>query len=57
MELLGDSTMVTVRAGGALVAVKSPKDYRVEIGEPVSIAVPSTACHLFDAKTGMRLSA
>ena len=57
MELLGDSTMVTVRAGGALVAVKSLKDYRVEIGEPVSIAVPSTACHLFDAKTGMRLSA
>lgn len=57
MELLGDSTMVTVRAGGALVAVKAPKDYRVEIGQPVSISLPPTACHLFDAKTGARLSA
>ncbi len=57
MELLGDSTMVTVRAGGALVAVKAPKDYRVEIGQPVSITVPTTACHVFDATTGARLSA
>jgi multiple sugar transport system ATP-binding protein len=55
MELLGDSTMVTVRAGGALVAVKAPKDYRAEIGEGVSITVPAAACHLFDAKTGDRL--
>jgi multiple sugar transport system ATP-binding protein len=57
MELLGDSTMVTVRAGGALVAVKAPKDYRAEIGEAVSITVPAAACHLFDAKTGDRLNA
>ncbi len=57
MELLGDSTMVTVRAGGALVAVKAPKDYRIEIGQPVSISLPPTACHLFDAKTGARLLA
>jgi multiple sugar transport system ATP-binding protein len=57
MELLGDSTMVTVRAGGALVAVKAPKDYRVTIGEAVSITVPAAACHLFDARTGDRLPA
>jgi multiple sugar transport system ATP-binding protein len=57
MELLGDSTMVTVRAGGALVAVKAPKDYRAAIGEGVSITVPAAACHLFDAKTGNRLHA
>lgn len=57
MELLGDSTMVTVRAGGALVAVKASKDYRAEIGEGVSITVPATACHLFDFKTGDRLRA
>ena len=57
MELLGDSTMVTVRAGGALVAVKAPKDYRIDIGQPVSIAIPTTACHLFNVKTGARLSA
>jgi multiple sugar transport system ATP-binding protein len=54
-ELLGDATMVTVRAGGALVAVKAHKDVRVEIGERVAMHVPLAACHLFDATTGERL--
>jgi multiple sugar transport system ATP-binding protein len=57
MELLGDATMVTVRAGGALVAVKAAKDYRAEIGQGVAITVPAGACHLFDSKTGERLTA
>jgi multiple sugar transport system ATP-binding protein len=57
MELLGDATMVTVRAGGALVAVKAGKDYRAEIGDPVAIRVPAAACHLFHAETGERLTA
>ncbi len=55
MELLGDATMVTVRAGGALVAVKAPKDYRVQIGAGVGIRIPAAICHLFDEKTGERL--
>lgn len=55
MELLGDATMVTVRAGGALVAVKAAKDYRAEIGAPVGIALPEGITHLFDAQTGQRL--
>jgi multiple sugar transport system ATP-binding protein len=55
MELLGDATMVTVRAGGALVAVKADKTFRATIGQPVTIAVPAAACHLFDAATGERL--
>ncbi|MCG6902541.1 MAG: ABC transporter ATP-binding protein [Rhodobacter sp.] len=52
MELLGDATMITVRAGGTLVSVKAAKDYRTEIGDDVSIAVPSEICHLFDPATG-----
>ncbi len=56
MELLGDATMVTVRAGGALVAVKAGKDYRAEIGDVVSIRTPAAACHLFHAETGERLT-
>jgi multiple sugar transport system ATP-binding protein len=56
-ELLGDATMITVRAGGALVAVKAHKDMRVEIGENVAIRVPTAICHLFDAATGERLGA
>ena len=55
MELLGDSTMVSVRIGGALVSVKADKGYRAAIGDPVSISVPKDQCHLFDAVTGERM--
>ncbi len=55
LELLGDATMVTVRLNGQLVAVKADKSFRAEIGDPVSLHVPSAACHLFDAATGKRL--
>jgi multiple sugar transport system ATP-binding protein len=57
MELLGDATMVTLRAGGALVAVKADKAFRAEIGQEVAIAVPPVACHLFDSQSGDRLPA
>lgn len=54
MELLGDATMVSVRIGGSLVSVKADKNYRAKIQDTVSISVPSTHCHQFDAKTGER---
>jgi multiple sugar transport system ATP-binding protein len=54
-ELLGDATMVTLRAGGALVAVKAPKDFRAEIGEPVGVSVAPRHCHLFDMASGQRV--
>jgi len=57
IELLGDATMITVRAGGALVSVKAAKDYRAEIGEPVSIAIDPAICHLFHHDSGVRLEA
>ncbi|TFL16893.1 hypothetical protein [Jannaschia formosa] len=57
MELLGDSTMVTVRAGRGLVVVKAPKEFRTKIRAPFSAHVPVSICHLFDAKTGERLTA
>ena len=56
MELLGDSTMVTMRAGGALVAVKAPKEFRTHIRAPFAAHVPAAICHLFDAKSGERLA-
>ncbi len=56
LELLGDATMITVRAGGALVSVKAHKDFRAEIGSPVSATIPPGICHLFDAETGERLA-
>ena len=57
MELLGDATMIAVKAGGALVSVKANKDYRTEIGDHVSISVPQEICHLFDPSTGARIRA
>ena len=55
LELLGEATMVTMRAGGTIASVKSGKDYRVEIDDPVSAAIPADICHLFDIDTGERL--
>ena len=55
LELLGEATMITVKAGGALVAVKADKEYRQEIGTPVAFSVPAHICHLFDTETGERL--
>ena len=56
IELLGDATMVTVRAGGGMVAVKAGKEFRAEIGDPVHITLPLSACHLFDSTTGNRVT-
>ncbi|MEM8592011.1 MAG: ABC transporter ATP-binding protein [Pseudomonadota bacterium] len=55
MELLGDATMVSVRSAQALLSVKANKDYRTEIGNGVSVSIPASICHLFDAKSGARL--
>lgn len=57
MELLGDATMVSVRINGALISVKADKNYRAEIGDIVSISIPSDHCHLFEEDTGARIGA
>ncbi|MGB7432381.1 MAG: sn-glycerol-3-phosphate ABC transporter ATP-binding protein UgpC [Ahrensia sp.] len=54
-ELLGDASMVTMRVGGSIVAVKADKDYVADIGSQASASVPASICHLFDANTGERL--
>ena len=55
MELLGEATMVTAKAGGNLVSVKAAKDYRSDIGDTVRVSIPAEICHLFDGKSGERL--
>jgi multiple sugar transport system ATP-binding protein len=56
LELLGDATMVTVRAGGSLASVKAHKEFRAAIGDAVSISIPSEFCHVFDTGTGERIA-
>jgi len=55
LELLGDATMVTVKAGGGMVSIKAPKDYRANIDAPFAASIPASICHLFHAETGQRL--
>lgn len=55
MELLGEASMVTIKAGGSIVAVKADKDYTARIGDNVSVVVPSAVCHLFNSQTSERL--
>ncbi len=55
MELLGEATMVTVRAGKSMVSVKADKDYRANIGESVQFDIPASICHLFDPSNGERI--
>ena len=57
LELLGDATMVTFKAGGELVSVRAPKDFRAEIGDKVEVSVPANICHVFHAESGERLDA
>lgn len=55
MELLGEASMVTMRAGGTIVAIKAEKDFSAQIGDNFSASIPASICHLFDKSTGERL--
>ena len=55
IELLGDAVMLTVRAGGQLVSVKTTKEFRAEIGDMISFSVTPDICHIFDRASGERV--
>ena len=52
LELLGDATMVTIKAGGEVVSVKSEKNYHTEIDSKVRAHIPANLCLLFNKETG-----
>ncbi len=56
-ELLGDSTMVTVKLGTTLVAIKTPRELRLQFGDQVGIRVDPARLFWFDATTGDRIRA
>ena len=56
LELLGDSSIVTMACGDAHVAVKVPKDYRASIGDHFTAHLHITKCQWFDSETGSRMS-
>ncbi len=55
IELLGEASMITWRLGGALVSIKTNKEYRAEIGDIVHARIPASICHLFDTASGERI--
>jgi multiple sugar transport system ATP-binding protein len=57
LELLGEASMITWRIGGALVSVKTAKDFRADIGQRVEASISPAICHLFDTASGERVSA
>jgi multiple sugar transport system ATP-binding protein len=52
IELLGEASMISYRIGDSLVSIKAPKEFRAEIDDVVHAAVPGSACHLFETRTG-----
>jgi multiple sugar transport system ATP-binding protein len=56
VELLGEATMISMRAAGEMVSIKVAKDFRAEIGDMVRVNIAPSACHLFDRATGQRIA-
>lgn len=56
VELLGEASMVTMKVGGTIVAIKADKDFSARIGDRVSAMVPASICHLFDKESGKRIT-
>ena len=53
VELLGAETIVSATLeGGGEIAVRAPRDLVAQPGEPIGLAVPPQALHLFDPATG-----
>ncbi len=54
-ELLGDSTMVTIKFGSVGVTVKGGKDLRLKFGDRVGVRFDESRLYWFDSMTGERI--
>jgi multiple sugar transport system ATP-binding protein len=55
VELIGDHTLVTIRAGGDMLTVKASKDFSASIGENIGVTFVKERLFVFDAATGARV--
>ena len=55
-EQLGDSTLVTIRLGRELIAIKADKECRARIGDAVGVGLEPATLHFFATGSGERLS-
>jgi multiple sugar transport system ATP-binding protein len=56
-ELLGDATMVTLKLGSTLVAIKGDKQLRLKFGDRVGVHFDTQRLYWFDHVSGLRLDA
>ncbi|WP_323770742.1 ABC transporter ATP-binding protein [Antarctobacter sp.] len=56
LELTGDSTLVTLRAGKTSICARGPADFEAPIDSPCHLTPkPGARFHLFDRKSGQRV--
>jgi multiple sugar transport system ATP-binding protein len=55
VELIGDHTLVTVKAGEDMLTVKAHKDFAGATGENIGISFSKDRLFVFDAATGTRV--
>jgi multiple sugar transport system ATP-binding protein len=55
VELIGDHTLVTVKAGQDMLTVKAPKDFTGNTGENIGITLVKDRLFVFDAGSGSRV--
>lgn len=57
VELIGESTQVTLKVGPDRVVVRAHKDFSAKDAEPVGLKLHESGCFYFDTKDGARLRA
>jgi multiple sugar transport system ATP-binding protein len=55
VELTGEATLVTVRAGNANVIARGDKSFRTAIGNPLALRTQASRCYVFERERGARL--
>ncbi len=54
-ELLGDATTVSLKVADQFITARAGKEFRCALGEPISLAVKTSRCYLFDGQTQNRM--
>ncbi len=54
-ELIGDHTLVTLRAGSDMLTVKAAKDFTAKLGEKAGVTFSTDRLFVFDESNGLRV--
>jgi multiple sugar transport system ATP-binding protein len=54
-ELIGDHTLVTLKAGSDMLTVKAAKDFTAKVGERAGVTFSTEHLYVFDESNGQRI--